>query len=582
MTSATLRTRRPAASSPVRALPPIVRVDPSRCVNCHACIAACPVKYCNRAVDRVVEIEADRCIGCGCCIDACTHQARVPVDDWPAAWRDLHAGIPMVAIVAPAVAAAFPGQHLNLNGWLRRSGVAAVFDVSLGAELTVRSYVRHLETQAPSTVIAQPCPAIVNYIELYRPELLPYLAPAGSPMHHVMALVRAVYRQYAGHKLLVISPCLAKRREFEEIGLGDYNATMVSIRNHLDDHRVELAHYPVEDYDGLPAERAVMFSTPGGLRETVERWNPDVARATRKIEGPRSVYPYLDELPAAIRDNIAPLLVDCLNCEKGCNGGTGTPGRRLSLDRLERIIDDRQREARLRFGDETADDASLQAAVVSALDELTEADTPRTYVDRSRSTALRRPGRVELKAIYTAMNKLTEADILNCGACGYGNCEAMAIAIHNGLNEVRNCVFYLGTVNREQERRARQVEEVIGSFEGAIAKITGAAEATGELHRVSGSIVKLAHETHIVALNATIEAARSGSAGATFAVVSAAVRDLAKGIRREAEAIEPCSEALKLAFRTVLSEVNDLGQRVVEVLKQGHEAGQGAEEGSPP
>ena len=87
---------------------PVVRVDPERCLNCHACIAACPVHNCNRAVDNVVEIDPDRCIGCGMCIDACQHQARQPIDDWAAFWSDLQMGVKMIAIVAPAVAAAFP------------------------------------------------------------------------------------------------------------------------------------------------------------------------------------------------------------------------------------------------------------------------------------------------------------------------------------------------------------------------------------------------------------------------------------------------------------------------------------------
>jgi iron only hydrogenase large subunit-like protein len=58
------------------------------------------------------------------------------------------------------------------------------FDVSFGAELTVKSCLEYMKAENPSTVIAQPCPAIVTYIELYQRELLPYLAPADSPMLH--------------------------------------------------------------------------------------------------------------------------------------------------------------------------------------------------------------------------------------------------------------------------------------------------------------------------------------------------------------------------------------------------------------
>ena len=165
-------------------------------------------------------------------------------------------------------------------------------------------------------------------------------------MHHIMQMVRREYHQYSAHKLAVISPCIAKKREFEAIGLGDYNVTMQSLESYFRDHHVDLSKFPEAEFEGPPAERAVLFSSPGGLKETLERWNPGASRATRKIEGPRTVFPYLDELSKSVDEGIAPLLVDCLCCEKGCNGGTGTPGRKMGLDQLEHLVSERAKEAR--------------------------------------------------------------------------------------------------------------------------------------------------------------------------------------------------------------------------------------------
>ena len=47
--------------------------------------------------------------------------------------------------MAPAIASNFPDTYLNINGWLRSLGVEAVFDVSFGAELTVKSYLEHIK-----------------------------------------------------------------------------------------------------------------------------------------------------------------------------------------------------------------------------------------------------------------------------------------------------------------------------------------------------------------------------------------------------------------------------------------------------
>lgn len=173
-----------------------------------------------------MNVNSDLCIGCGNCIEACDHGARKGLDDMEAFLAALKKGEQIIAIVAPAIAASFGGEYLRINGWLKSIGVKAVFDVSFGAELTTKSYVEHLKAKNPKLMIAQPCPVLVSFIEIYRPELIQYLAPAGSPMHHTMAWIREFKPEWRGAKIAAISPCYAKRREFDEIGLGDFNVTI--------------------------------------------------------------------------------------------------------------------------------------------------------------------------------------------------------------------------------------------------------------------------------------------------------------------------------------------------------------------
>jgi Fe-S-cluster-containing hydrogenase component 2 len=156
----------------MQVMPRIIEVDKEKCVNCHACIQACPVKFCNDASEDYVTINENLCIGCGQCLTACTHDARTPIDDTEQFLSDLSRGISIVTVVAPAVAAVFPEQYLNLNGWLKSIGIKANFDVSFGAELTIQSYLHHVQQNNPKMVLAQPCPALVSYIEIYQPELL--------------------------------------------------------------------------------------------------------------------------------------------------------------------------------------------------------------------------------------------------------------------------------------------------------------------------------------------------------------------------------------------------------------------------
>jgi len=91
----------------------VVSVDEQKCVNCHACILACPVKFCNDGSGDSVKINDDMCIGCGACIDACKHAARKITDDSEKFFKDIRNGEKIIAIVAPAIAANFPGKYLN-------------------------------------------------------------------------------------------------------------------------------------------------------------------------------------------------------------------------------------------------------------------------------------------------------------------------------------------------------------------------------------------------------------------------------------------------------------------------------------
>jgi iron only hydrogenase large subunit-like protein/ABC-type transporter Mla subunit MlaD len=406
---------------------------------------------------EVLTINPNLCIGCGNCIAACSHKARVFIDDSPEFLKDVKQGGKFIAIVAPAIVSFMPKQYLNLNGYLKSLGIEEVFDVSFGAELTVVSYVDHIKKRNPRMVIAQPCPAIVGFIEIYHPELLPYLAPADSPMLHSIKMIREYYPQFKDHKIAVISPCIAKRREFEDTKQGDYNVTFLSIKNHIDKEKIDLAKFPATPYTGALAERAVQFSSPGGLLDTAERIVPGIRRRTNKIEGVHTIYPFLTELAEHIKnpDIWLPQLVDCLNCEKGCNGGPGTGNHDLPQSDLESPIRHRSAALEDKYNPKQRDKANKRLHNV-----LSKYWKPglygREYRDLSGNNDLKRPSEAELQEVYRNMRKVKAEDFYDCTSCGYGNCESMAVAIFNKLNKPQNCAHYTLTLLQE----AKGVEEL--------------------------------------------------------------------------------------------------------------------------
>jgi len=525
----------------------IIKTVPEKCVKCHRCISVCPVKFANDASGEAVLVDSDRCIGCGQCLHACEHGARVGVDDFPAFLEALGRREPMIAIVAPAVASVFPKSYLNLNGWLKSLGLAAVFDVSFGAELTVKSYLDHIDRRHPTTTIAQPCPAIVSYCEIYQPELLAHLAPADSPMLHMIRMIKQYFPQYARSRVAVMSPCYAKRREFDETGLGDYNVTFNSLIDYFKEHNIRLSGFPALDYDNPPAERAVLFSSPGGLMRTAERFAPGIGEKIRKIEGPQVIYPYLQELPEMISKGRAPLVVDCLNCHAGCNGGTAVPNAEHSIDELENPVETRSREMQ-GYYQETGrrwwrSEKSAQKAGRKALDKYIDQYWrpglyDRSYQNKSENMRLKSLSSAERGRILKSLGKNGQDDMYNCSACGYNSCETMIQAIHQGLNVADNCHHYLldralsGRDNvvkiQEVSQNAGQAMEAGGqSMEAVISSIDEIDGFAKRIGQVLKSIEEMAFQTNILALNAAVEAARAGEAGVGFAVVADEVRNLA-------------------------------------------------------
>ena len=448
----------------------VISVDKEKCVNCQRCIAVCPVKMCNNGSGDYVAFDEKLCIGCGSCIEACTHGARKGIDDAELFFDSLKKGEKIVAIVAPAAIVSFRGKDLELNGFLKSLGVEAVFDVSFGAELTTKSYVEYIKNKNPDCVISQPCPALVSFIETYRPELIKYLAPADSPMLHCAKMIKEFYTKYTGYKIAAISPCYAKRREFDETGICDYNVTMRSIQNYMEEKNIRLDSFPKVEYENPAAERGVLYSTPGGLMRTAERFVPSISEKTRKIEGNPKVFHYLAKFSEANK-NKKPCftLIDCLNCENGCNEGAGTTNKGMHLDEMESFVENRMHDRRSYWEQKGHSKKSALKKLNKAIDEFWKPGLyDRTYVDRSAyfHQKIKEPSQEEIQKIYRDMHKKTKADILNCGACGYEDCEQMAVAIYNGLNRPENCTHYTNILKdimneQHQEEVKQSVRKVV-------------------------------------------------------------------------------------------------------------------------
>lgn len=542
----------------------VIYTDEDSCVGCNKCILECPVQYANIAYikdgDNKIKVDPERCINCGHCIEVCDHGARNYFDDTKEFIDALKHGEKISVLAAPAIRFNF-NNYKRLFGLLKKLGVNLIYDVSLGADITTWAYLKAIKEQNLNSVIAQPCPPIVNYAQRYNISLLKNLAPIHSPMM-CTAIYLNKYKKIKD-KLAFLSPCISKINEISDkntSGLIQYNITYSKLKDYLEQNKIDLNSYDEKDFDDIGCGLGLTFSRPGGLRENVEF---HIGNAwVKQVEGVTHAYHYLSEYSSrAGSGKKVPLIVDVLNCIHGCNLGTGT--------RKETPVDDIDYNTNLLKQQKAKEKTKKKIIGRKAYvlfdefdKELKLSDFIRKYDDRSLDIVAREPSKAELNAIFTNMYKDTESSRrINCYACGYGSCIDFARAVYNNVNHSHNCINYnrIGMARMANEKSLREslkekVSEIINSMSQLAAanedNVRGANNIENQtdavlkmadilkdtvyevkdkllgISNISNDIVDIAEQTNLLALNASIEAARAGEQGRGFAVVAEEVRKL--------------------------------------------------------
>lgn len=510
--------------------------------------------------------------------------------------------------MAPAFIANYKSQYRQILGYLKSLGVNHIISISFGADITTWGYLNYITKHNMNGGISQPCPAIVDYIEKYVPELVDKLVPVHSPL-----MCGAIYaRKYMNitDKLAFLSPCIAKKSEItrpQNRGYVSYNVTFHHLMKQLSG--VNTAGYDAGDE--IEYGLGSVYPQPGGLKENVEHFlGKDVF--VRQIEGEKHAYHFLQTYAKRVREGKKlPFLVDALNCASGCIYGTGTDPERVDdEDILFEIHNERTRRQEKKKKknpwDKELETAKRLENFNAQFAGLKLEDFLCTY-NKNAAISRREISENEIRDIFHTMNKNTpEEQKIDCGACGYEDCRHMAQAIALGLNRKENCVHYLkgelelektqiqsihDELQEKQKRKEALYEEILNSFaqikvsmeELANGNQSSAEDATDMAQSISTmseftdklqdsmarfadavkgydevneSIIKISNQTGMLALNAGIEAARSGEAGRGFAVIANRVRDLSEQTKDTVSSGKEKSGVLLTAIQLLDEEVD--------------------------
>ena len=287
--------------------------DNTKCVLCRRCVAVC------NKIQEVAVIGANErgfktnvscafeedignspCVACGQCINVCPTGALTEKSEIARVKKAL-ADPEKIVIVAPAPAVrATLGEEFgnpigtNVEGKmitaLKRLGFDKVFDVNLGADLTIMEeateLLERIKNGGKLPMITSCSPGWIRYMEFYYPELIENISTCKSPQQMFGAVCKTYWAEKNGIDpkniyVVTVMPCIAKKFEKNRdnqsaSGYPDVDASITTrelarlikekgiMFNDLPDGKLD---NPLGEFTGA----GVIFGATGGVMEAALR-----------------------------------------------------------------------------------------------------------------------------------------------------------------------------------------------------------------------------------------------------------------------------------------------------------------------
>lgn len=450
----------------------IVSTIGQKCRRCYSCVRECPTSAIRVEFGQAVVI-VDRCISCGHCVKVCSQHAKNIDSELDKVINEYLPNGNIIAIVAPAFAASFPGQFKKIPTVLRELGFKYVIETAFGADLISPVYKQYFENNKQKTIISSPCPAVYNYIEKYYVELVPNLAPIVSPM---IAIGRYLKENIPENKIVFIGPCVAKKHEYEDpavAGVIDAVLTFTELKKIIKLNEIDLGALTDSGFDPPYANMGKSYPLAGGLLKTADIRSDLLAKEVIVVEGKEKSKEIIGDIS---NGKIKSKFVDILFCE-GCINGPAIESELNYYSRREYIID---------YIDQNSNNVDKNVWK-STIYNSRNLNLSREFTPQNKRRPM--PSEEQIIAILSKTNKFVKEDELNCRACGYPSCREYAVAIGKGLAEEEMCLPFLIDKLEQAYAELKETQEHLHSAEKLASIGQLAAGVAHELNNPLGTIL---------------------------------------------------------------------------------------------
>ncbi|WP_077391752.1 monomeric [FeFe] hydrogenase [Mobilibacterium timonense] len=319
------------------------------------CKTSCPVGALTYDENGLAVIDPEKCISCGQCLHKCPFGAIGTRDSILQVIRAIQSGKRVYAMVAPAAEGQY-GKGITVESWrqaAKKIGFYDLVEVALGADLTTEAEAMewHEAYLKGENKVTSCCPAFVNLINTYYPELSSWVSTSVSPMCQLSRLIKAKDPEAV---TVFIGPCVAKKSEVQDQkidGNADYSLIFDEFEALLRSRGVWFE--PQEEREtGADQQGSVYgkrYANAGGVANSVveylkEKGFNDELPVIR-VSGVKEIKKVLDSaVKGRLMEDYHAQFIEGMCCEGGCFHGpcsndTSVKARKVREDMLSKADD---------------------------------------------------------------------------------------------------------------------------------------------------------------------------------------------------------------------------------------------------
>lgn len=404
----------------------IIDFKATKCKHCYKCVRYCEVKAIQVKDERAV-IMPDKCILCGHCLKICPQSAKTLRSDLNMVKEWILAGERVVVSIAPSYMGLLKYKTIGqVRSALIRLGFEDVRETSEGAAVVTDAYAKLLKEHQMENIITTCCPSANDLIEIYYPQLVPYLAPVVSPMiAHGKMLKKELGRDV---KVVFLGPCIAKKKESMD---PRHDTCIDAVLNFNDINQwLEEKEIVIEDCEDMPF--TAFDPRVNRLYPVTNGIVNSVVATEAQSDGYRKFYVHgeancIDLCKSMARGEIKGCFIEMNMCSGGCIKGPTVDDASISRFKVKLDME------------ETIERKPVEKEALEPV--LNEISFGKTFLNRAPKDPM--PTEEQIRDILRKTNKFKPEDELNCGACGYPTCREKAIAVFQHKAELTMCIPYM-------------------------------------------------------------------------------------------------------------------------------------------